>query len=379
MVKVCRPGLTPAAARGTMPSGKTLKLVLYEALQLAALAVPVLVVMERFAALVRDVRGRDLTAYWLVVAAAVAYVTSVVLLVWVPLKYLILKRRRFISGITQWRPTALAYLILCTLPCFAIFIASSKVQVDRGLRLDRFSELPVSLVLVSLICVDITERIRSCRLIGRYSLDSDLDVPGPVLTQLEPVTTVTGQLHADEGQKGSTQSAPQATNGGTSGRWRDLAAAPARPAPGRPAPGTAYLYSSPSRRRSSSGPLGFLWRRDGRAEVFADSFLFWLDTAEMVRVAGEPAVFYSAWVFPVYALAFLSTLRAVFTPRNPLSSSAGVALQDVPFCVVRVALIAVFGFVTPVLYPLKNVLVSLTFVYFAFLARLRVFRRQSMF
>lgn len=85
-----------------MPSGKTVKLVLYEVLQFATLSVPVFVVMERFAGLMRDIRGGDLTAYWLVVAASVAYVTSVTLVVWVPLKYLILKRRRFIADITQW-------------------------------------------------------------------------------------------------------------------------------------------------------------------------------------------------------------------------------------------------------------------------------------
>lgn len=85
-----------------MPSGNTVKLVLYEVLQLAALIVPIFVIMERFASLIHDVRGRDLTAYWLVVAASIAYVTSVTLLVWVPLKYLILKRQRFISEITQW-------------------------------------------------------------------------------------------------------------------------------------------------------------------------------------------------------------------------------------------------------------------------------------
>lgn len=85
-----------------MLSGKTVKFILYEQLQFAALVVPVFVVMERFAGLMRDLKGWDLTAYWLVVATSIAYVTSVTLLVWVPLKYLILKRRRFISEITQW-------------------------------------------------------------------------------------------------------------------------------------------------------------------------------------------------------------------------------------------------------------------------------------
>ncbi|XP_068427698.1 transmembrane protein 236 [Clinocottus analis] len=363
-----------------MPSGKTLKLILYEGLQFAALIVPIFVVMERFASLIRDVRGRDLTAYWLVVAVSIAYVTSVALLVWVPLKYLIMKRRSFISEVTQWRPTALAYLVLCTFPCFAILIASSKVQVDGGLRLDHFTELPVSLVLVSLICVDVIERIRPCRLIGQSDgLDSDFDMSGPVLTQLEQVTTVTGQLHADEGPNSSTPGHAEVRNGSTSGRWQELSGSPGRSTFSSRAPGAAYLYSSPSRRRSYSGRLGFLWRRDRRSEVFVDSFLFWLDTVEMVRVAGEPSVFYSAWVFPVYILAFVSTLRLAVTPHNPLLSSAGFALQDLPFLILRVALIAVFGYVTPVLYPLKNVLVSLTFIYFTFLSKLRIFKRQSMF
>lgn len=211
------------------------------------------------------------------------------------------------------------------------------------------------------------------------SLDPDLDMPGPILTHLEQVTTVTGQLHTDEGQNGLTPGHPEARNGSASGRWQDLAGSPVRSTPSSRATSTAYLYSSSSRPRSYSGALGFLWGRDGRSEVFVDSFLFWLDTVEMVRVAGEPSVFYSAWVFPVYILAFLSTFRMVITPNNPLLSSAGVALQDLPFFIIRVALIVVFGYVTPVFYPLKNALVSLTFIYFTFLTRLRVFKRQSMF
>ncbi|XP_013873796.1 transmembrane protein 236 [Austrofundulus limnaeus] len=147
-----------------MPSGKTVKYILYEVLQFAALIVPVLVITERFASLKSYMDGQqNMTTYWLVVAVSIAYVTSVTLLVWVPLKYVILKQRKFITEISHWRPTALAYLILCTLPCFAILIAGSKDQVDDY----HFSELPVSLVLFSLICVDVIERIRSRRLTGK--------------------------------------------------------------------------------------------------------------------------------------------------------------------------------------------------------------------
>uniref|UniRef100_A0A3Q1H0E1 Uncharacterized protein n=1 Tax=Anabas testudineus TaxID=64144 RepID=A0A3Q1H0E1_ANATE len=323
-----------------MSSGKTVKLVLYEVLQFAALIIPIFVIMERFASLISDVKGHDVTTYWLVVAVSIAYVTSVTLLVWVPLKYLILKKRRLAACcfIPHHFKVADQFFLLLT-------------------SLDLFTELPVSLVLFSLICVDIIEGIRSCSLTAKFS----------------------GQLHPDEGQNGFTQSHPEARNGSASGRWQNLASSPGQSSLSSRAPSTAYLYSSPSRPQSYSGRLGFLWRRDGRSEVFVDSFMFWLDTVEMVRVAGEPPVFYSAWVFPVYILSFLSTLRIAITPHNPLLSSAGVALQDLPFFIIRVALLAVFGHVTPVLYPLKNVLVSLTFIYFTFLTKLRIFRRHTMF
>ncbi|XP_056149630.1 transmembrane protein 236 isoform X2 [Lampris incognitus] len=358
-----------------MPSRKTVKLVLYEVLQFAALGVPIFVVMERFAGLMRDVREGDLTAYWLVVAASVAYVTSVTLLVWVPVKYLTLKKRRCIAKASQWRPTALAYVILCTLPCFAILIASSKVQTDRGSKLDHFTELPVSLVLFCLICVDVIERIRPCSLTGRDILDADLDLSGPILTHLEQVTTVSGQLYADGARNGSPAGHPETRNGSSPRRWHDRAHSHNHSS----MPSPAYLYSSSSRTRSYSGPLRLLWARDFRSEAFVDSFLFWLDTVEMVRAAGDPSIYYSNWIFPVFILAFLSTLRLAITPLNPLLSSAGFVVQDLPFSVVRIALIVVFGYVTPVLYAMKNILVCLTFVYFTFLTKLKIFRRQRMF
>lgn len=83
-----------------MSSGRTVKLILYEVLEFACLCVPVFVVLERFASLVSSVRFNDTTAYWLVVAASIAYMTSVSLLVWVPLKYFILKSRWL--EVTNW-------------------------------------------------------------------------------------------------------------------------------------------------------------------------------------------------------------------------------------------------------------------------------------
>ena len=128
-----------------------------------------------------------------------------------------------------------------------------------------------------------------------------------------------------------------------------------------------------------TGPLHFLCASDARAEVFVDSFLFWMDTVEMVRVAGHPAVYYSGWVFPIYIFSYLSCLRLVVMPHSPLLSSLGVALQDLPFLFVRIGLIAFFGFVTPLLYLMKNLLVCLAFIYFNFMTKLRVFNTERMF
>uniref|UniRef100_A0A3B3TWE2 Transmembrane protein 236 n=1 Tax=Poecilia latipinna TaxID=48699 RepID=A0A3B3TWE2_9TELE len=305
-----------------MPSGKTVKLIVYEVLQFAALIVPVFVVMERFARLIRDVKGQDVTAYWLVVAASIAYVTSATLLVWVPLKYVILKKRRFISEITT--------------------SMGEDVQLDKQQRLDHFTELPVSLVLFSLVCVDVIERLRPHNLMGKGN---------------------------------STQFfICNARNGSTANKRQDVTGSPHSTRPN-----ASYLYSSTPRLMPYSGPLSFLWRKDGRAEVFVECFLFWMDTVELVRVSGEPVIFYSAWVFPVYILAFLSCLRMIIAPHSFLLPLAGAVLQDLPFFIIRVALIIVFGFVTPLLYPLKNVLVSLTFIYFTWMTKLRIFKRHRLF
>lgn len=187
-------------------------------------------------------------------------------------------------------------------------------------------------------------------------LQADYDTSGLVLTRQQHVTTISDQQDQ-----------------GTLTLEDKNAITPSR------STSSHNVYTMSPRSRSHSGPLGSLWTRDQPAEVFVESFIFWLDTVEMVRVAGEPSVFYSDWVFPVYIFCFLSTLRLVITPGSPLLASAGVFLQDFPFFFLRVALIAVFSFVSPLLYPLKNLLVCLTFIYFTFLTKLRIFRGRNMF
>ncbi|XP_074550158.1 transmembrane protein 236 [Halichoeres trimaculatus] len=388
-----------------MGTGRTLKFALCEVLQFAGLCVPLFIVMQRFAVIVAKVKTsaqppRDgSTAYWLIVASSIAYVTSTALLVWVPLKYMVFMKKKFLIGRKKWRPVALVYVILSTLPSFAFLIASSEVQINNNIKTDTFTELPVSLVLFSLICIDVVERIRHCRLTGRANgMEREAEIPSTVLTHVEQVTPVTVTPitpvvpgPAVPGQVVPTPIPPAAgqhndrnqNRAGT--RPEPNGAVPGIPVdPGRPfnIPGLSARSANPTAYRISpytyTGPLRFLCASDARADVFVDGFMFWMDTVEMVRVAGDPLVYYSGWVFPIYIFSYLSCLRVVVMPHSPLLSSLGIVVQDLPFFFVRAGLIAFFGFVTPILYMMKNLLVFLAFIYFNFMTKLRVFNTERM-
>ncbi|XP_058495921.1 transmembrane protein 236-like [Solea solea] len=383
-----------------MGSGRTLKFALCEVLQFAGLCVPLFIIMQRFAVIVARVKtsakppGDSGTAYWLIVASSVAYVTSTALLVWVPVKYMVFMKKKFLVGRKKWRPVALVYVVLSTLPCFAFLIASSEVQINNNMKFDMFTELPVSLVLFSLICIDVVERIRQCRLTGQANnVEGDAEIPSAVLTHVEQVAPVAPITPVVPGPAAPRQAVPAPIQPGANHFGdRNLNGGVARPEtngtvpripgdPGRPfnasglSPQSAY-HMSPY---AYTGPLRFLCASDARAEVIVDSFMFWMDTVEMVRVAGHPLVYYSGWVFPIYIFSYLSCLRVVVMPHSPLLSSLGVALQDLPFFFVRVGLVAFFGFVTPLVYLMKNLLVCLAFVYFNFMTKLRVFNTERMF
>ncbi|XP_057680498.1 transmembrane protein 236-like [Corythoichthys intestinalis] len=377
-----------------MGSGRTLKLAVCEALQFAGLCVPLFVVMQRFATIVAKVQGGGAIGgvYWLIVALSVAYVTSIALLIWVPLKYLVFAKKSFLVGRKKWRPVALVFVILSTMPCFAFLIASSEIQIHNKLRHDTFAELPVSLILFSLICMDVVERIRHCRLTGQDNVMSrDPDIPSSVLTHVEQVTPLTpvvpGSRIAGPGIPGQVMGSPAV---GTTGHrvvdrthsGPNLRLEPngnVSRIPGNV--GREFIISEAATRAAHphSGPLRFLWASDARADVIVDGFMFWMDTAEMTRVASHPLVCYSGWVCPIYVFCCLSLLRVAVAPHDPLLSSLGVILQDLPFLFVRVGLLAFFGLVTPLLYLLKNLLVCLAFIYFNFMTKLRIFNTQRMY
>ncbi|KPP67431.1 hypothetical protein Z043_113977 [Scleropages formosus] len=236
-----------------------------------------------------------------------------------------------------------------------------SVQIHQSGEYDSFGELPVSLVLLSLICVDVIERIRPRRLTGqgtgfkvagsalghRNEIATSAAFPGPALVLTESVSTVTRQLddHGDE-------------------RWTR-------------ANGSAdfHRYSGPP---DLDGPLRWLRVHDPRSKLFVSGFLFWLDTVEMLRVASLPSIYLSNWLFPIYVVSYLSSLRVIAAPQSPCGPSLGVWLQDFPFLILRIALIAAFGLVTPVLYLVKNLLVTLSFVYFNYMIKLRIFNTERL-
>ncbi|XP_034036725.1 transmembrane protein 236-like [Thalassophryne amazonica] len=387
-----------------MGSGRMFKFAVCELLQFTGLCVPLFIIMQRFAVIVVKVKaseqppGDSTTVYWLIVASSIAYVTSTALLVWLPLKYMVFMKKKFLIGKKKWRPVALVYVILSTLPCFAFLIASSEVQINNNLKHDTFQELPVSLVLFSLICIDVVERIRHCRLTGQANeMARDADIPSSLLTHVEQVTQVTpitlaaprpatpGPAVAGAIPRAAGQINDRNHNG-VGARLESNGMVPGIPRNhGRPFniselnshSGSGAAYHIPP--YAYTGPLRFLCASDARADVFVDSFLFWMDTVEMVRVAEHPRVYYSGWVFPIYIFSYLSCLRVVVMPHSPLLSSLGVALQDLPFFFVRVGLIAFFGLVTPILYLMKNLLVCLAFVYFNFMTKLRLFNTERMY
>ncbi|KAM6162718.1 transmembrane protein 236 [Erethizon dorsatum] len=336
-----------------MASGRIIKLVVFELLEFAAFSIPTLVIMEQFATAYHKARNMsEGTWYWLVVSCSIAYVAVVTLLIWVPIKVLLYKKRHLYKKITGWRPVLMMCVVLTTLPSFSFSIAVTEVQKNSNgsidLLPDSLPDLPVSLVLLSLIVVDIIEKLRIYPLRGREKSNKDRHIH---TTSLQQIKTVTEQVGQNEGNPALSQAAKTS---GTSQPWSRVAVGPQEPS-------------------FDSGILKAMSRRDPRAEIFLWSFLWWSDTIEMVRVAGHPSVYKSGWLYPVYIFSFLSVLRIIFTHQNPLLNSLGILLQDLPFVFVRFSLIIALGTITPILGLCKNVLVTLSYVYFNYLTKFRPF------
>ncbi|XP_069846546.1 transmembrane protein 236 [Dipodomys merriami] len=339
-----------------MASGRIIKLVVFELLELAAFSIPTLVMMEQFAtAYQKTKRSSDKTHYWLVVSCSIAYVASVTLLIWVPIKVLLYKKQHLYKKVTGWRPILMMCVILTTLPSFSFSIAVTEVQKNVNgstvdLLPDSLPDLPVSLVILSLILVDIIEKLRLYPLRGSQKCSEDAYIHTRSLQQIK---TVTDQVRQNEENPAPSQAAKTTPEVQPQSR--------------------AHVLTGPREPYFHSGVLRTMSRRDVRADIFLWSFLLWSDTIEMVRVAGHPAVYKSGWLYPVYIFSFISLLRIIFTPQNPLLSTSGILLQDLPFVFVRLSLIIVLGTITPILGLCKNVLVTFSYVYFNYLTKLRPF------
>ncbi|KAK2504802.1 hypothetical protein MC885_010353 [Smutsia gigantea] len=343
-----------------MASGKLIKLLVFELLEFAAFSIPTLVIVEQFATAYQSTRKKDeKTYYWLIVSCSIAYVASVTLLIWVPMKVLLNKKPHLYKKIKGWRPVMMMCVVLTTLPSFSFSIAVTEVQKNMNGSLavlpDTLPDLPVSLVVTSLIMVDIIEKLRIYPLRGKQKSNEDKHMH---TTTLQQVKTVIDQVKQNEENPELPQPArtTQASlpPGATTQSWVPALAGPQEPS-------------------FHSAILSTMSQQDHRAEIFLWSFLLWSDTIEMVRVAGHPAVYKSGWVYPVYIFSFISLLRIIFAPQNPLLNSLGILLQDLPFIFVRLSLIISLGTITPTLGLCKNILVTLSYVYFNYLTKFRVF------
>uniref|UniRef100_A0A8C3YK16 Transmembrane protein 236 n=1 Tax=Catagonus wagneri TaxID=51154 RepID=A0A8C3YK16_9CETA len=347
-----------------MASGKLIKLLVFELLEFAAFCIPTLVIMEQFATASQNTRKTpERTHYWLVVSCSIAYVALVTLLIWIPVKVLLFKKRHLYHKIKGWRPVMTMCAVLTTLPSFSFSIAVTEVQKNingSAVLPDMLPDLPVSLVLTSLILVDIIEKLRIYPLRGRQKSNEDRHIQ---TTSLQQIKTVTDQAKQNE-ENGIPPQPAQRTK-------------LSRP-PGGTTQSPAPELEGPQEPTFEWGLLSAMSRQDVRAEVFLWSFLMWADTIEMVRVAGHPSVYKSGWVYPVYIFSFLSLLRIILTPQNPLLSCLGILLQDLPFIFIRLSLVIVLGTITPILGLCKNVLVTVSYVYFNYLTRFKVFSNFEM-
>ncbi|KAM8981736.1 transmembrane protein 236 [Sarcophilus harrisii] len=336
-----------------MISRKLIKFLVYEILEFAAFFIPTLVVAEQFASAYRETKNSsEKTSYWLIVSVSIAYVALVALIVWVPVKVLLYKKHHLCSKIKQWRPSLMICMIFTTLPSFGFSIAVAEVKMNvSSTACETLPDFSVSLVLGSLIIVDIIEKLRKYPLRGRLIKN---EVSHTHTTNLQQVRTVTESSEEN-------RPAPQPAN--------DTPVPKPRTFTQKHQPVPTVADESPF----SSGILRTMSRQDKRAEIFLNSFIMWSDTIEMLRVSGHHSVFKSRWLYPVYIFSYISLLRIIVVPHKSLVSSLGVFLQDFPFMFVRISLIAALGTITPVLGLIKNVLVTFSYFYFNYFTIWRFF------
>ncbi|KAM7322478.1 hypothetical protein ACRRTK_017983 [Alexandromys fortis] len=316
-----------------MVSGRKIKLVFFELLEFAAFSVPTLVLMEQFAAAYQKTRnGAERTHYWLIVSCSIAYVAAVSLLIWVPIKVILFKKRHLYKNIVGW---------------------NGKLYQEILLEKHRWETMVNGLYEQRETCSDdVCGAHHSSQLQLFHSSHRGYEDENIYVTSLQQIKTVAEQVKRDENPVPAQTAKP--TMMSLPHNNTDALAGPIEP------------YFDSGFRRTMS-------HRDVRAELFLRSFLTWSDTIEMMRVAGLPEVYSSGWVYPVYIFSFISLLRMVFTPKNPLLGFLGVLLQDFPFIFLRLSLIVTLGTITPVLGLCKNILVTISYIYFNHLTKLRPF------
>lgn len=354
-----------------MPSSKTIKKLCLEAFQIAAFSTPIFVTGQKFATKAcyeSDPTGKCVNSsasgqeYWLYISAIIAYVAGVTLLLWLPLKVLVVWKKIVRPYEGLWFPGNLFYIIFSFVPCVAFVLLGHENCPINGYCFDYFRGAPIETMIIMMVVTDWAEKIRYIKL--RSGDDS-------IRTRKYPYADVKGNQrsrHLDYSTSAAAENAFPTASRRSSVSQRSLLQ-------------SSRITRGTFRQRFTAS---LKWT-DGRPENLLRDLMLAYDTRLVLGLSllsdGQHILFQTNWVYSIYILSTVSLLPLVFAPNSEMRSSMTVILQDVPFFILRVAVFSYFGknlvVQTSVLFLLKNFFAALVFIYFNVILPWRIAKQKD--
>ncbi|CAH1241705.1 TMEM236 [Branchiostoma lanceolatum] len=181
---------------------------LLELCQWSSLAIPIFVTSEGVARTVDRVearnttsgteqaggRGAELPYYWLLVAASIAYVATVTLLIYLPVKYCFMWKNRFLLENAKWLPAILMHLLLSVLPCMSLMLFGIKLQDDENevaALFDTYTDFAAPLVVLGVLVTSWVEKVRRFPSVNSAGAEMT-EGPTSPRSMVNPVYTIDG-------------------------------------------------------------------------------------------------------------------------------------------------------------------------------------------
>ncbi|XP_035658370.1 transmembrane protein 236-like [Branchiostoma floridae] len=338
---------------------------LLELCQWSSLAVPIFVTSEGVARTVDRIQAGNTTTgaeqgggsapadqlpyYWLLVAASIAYVATVTLLIYLPVKYCFMWKNRFLLENAKWLPAMLMHLLLSVLPCMSLMLFGIKLQDDNNevaAMFDTYTDFPVALVVLGVLAASWVEKVRRFPIATSAAAEMT-EGPSSPRSMVNPVYTIDG---AD-----GTQSTDEQT--------------PRDPSPSTPHTPVSIRRSFPMSfsSRTSPRPKPKLTSNDDRARILSIEFFAVYDVIELLLVTNFHDVCRTYWIFPIYVVAFISMFKSILRLDHRFLPLVSMATHEIPFLILRIALLAKFGIaIMSLVYPLKNLAAIAFYVYYNF-------------